>query len=58
MIRDYYKEFIFKWLPTYKKQYKEAITSEERRVIKDNLYNNIHLKEKEKDILWERIVKE
>ena len=55
MSKESYKDFKKTWLLAYIKQYKQG-DNKTRRVIKDNIYKNIHLTENEKDKLWEEIV--
>lgn len=52
----YTKYFKETWLPVYIKQYKES-NYNERKTIRENVYKNIHLNEKEKDNIWETIVR-
>jgi hypothetical protein len=52
----YTKYFKETWLPVYIKQYKES-NYNERKAIRENVYKNIHLKEKEKNSIWETIVR-
>ena len=52
----YTKYFKETWLPVYIKQYKES-NYNERKAIRENIYKNIHLPLKEKDSIWETIVR-
>lgn len=52
----YIQDFKKYWLSNYKKQYKES-NLEQKRVIKDNIFQNIHLTEKEKEKIWDLITK-
>lgn len=54
---NYYNDFKKTWLENYKKQYKNCKTIEEKKVIRDNIFKNIHLTDVQKEILWERIVR-
>ncbi len=52
----YTKQFKETWLPIYIKQYKES-NYNERKAIRENIYKNIHLNEKEKNSIWETVVR-
>lgn len=52
----YTKQFKETWLPIYIKQYKESNYTE-RKAIRENIYKNIHLTLKEKDNIWETVVR-
>lgn len=52
----YIQDFKKYWLPTYKKQYKES-NLEQKRAIKDNIFQNVHFTEKEKEKIWDIITK-
>ena len=52
----YTKYFKETWLPVYIKQYKES-NYNERKAIRENIYKNIHFTLKEKDSIWETIVR-
>lgn len=52
----YTKHFKETWLPVYIKQYKES-NYKERKAIRENIYKNIHFTLKEKDSIWETIVR-
>lgn len=43
------------WLKQYIEQYKKG-NRQEKRAIKDNLYKNTGMTEKEKDYIWEIII--
>ena len=45
------------WIPILRKQYKKG-TYEDKRAIKNNVFSNIHLNEKEKEEIWNLIVRE
>lgn len=55
-IKTYYEDFKDKWLSTYIKQYKES-NNAQKRAIKDNIYKNIQLTDKEKDDIWANIIR-
>ena len=52
----YTQHFKEMWLPIYIKQYKESNYTE-RKAIRENIYKNIHFTLKEKDNIWETIVR-
>lgn len=56
MSKTYYEDFKTYWLNTYIKQYKES-NLEQKRVIKDNIYKNVQLTTREKDDIWNQIVR-
>lgn len=55
-MNEYYKDFKKYWLSNYIEQYANS-NNKEKRVIKENLYKNINLKESQKDYLWQEIVR-
>ncbi len=55
MSKQVFKDFKKFWLSNYIKQYKEG-DRKTRKAIKDNIYKNINLTEREKDKIWEDIV--
>ncbi len=55
MSKEKYTDFVNNWLKIYQEQYKKG-NIEERREIKNNIYKNIGLTEREKDRLWNLIV--
>lgn len=48
----YYKQT---WIPIYVEQLKNAKDYETKKAIRDNLYKNIQLNQKEKDEIWSEI---
>lgn len=56
MGKEYYRYFASMWVPILRKQYNTG-TYEDKRLIKNNVFLNIHLNEKEKEEIWEMIVK-
>lgn len=54
---NYYKSFKDFWLEIYKKQHKSCKTLKEKRAIKSNFFKNINLTLKQKEEMWEEIVK-
>lgn len=56
IIKTYYEDFKDHWLSTYIKQYKES-NNDQKRAIKDNIYKNIQLTDKEKNDIWANIIR-
>lgn len=56
MYRKYYRDFIQTWLPTLKKQYKKGDYNE-KKAIRQNIFKNINLTDKQKEKIWEIITR-
>ena len=54
---NYGKYFRETWIPVYIKQLKGQKDSKLMKSIRDNIYKNIHLTEKEKDNIWREIMR-
>lgn len=54
---NYGKYFRETWIPVYIKQLKGLKDSKAIKEIRDNIYKNIHLTEKEKDNIWREIMR-
>ena len=54
---NYGKYFRETWIPTYIKQLKGQKDSKLMKAIRDNIYKNVHLTEKEKDNIWREIMR-
>ena len=60
MNKEYYTHFIKTWLPQLKTQYKRAMRHKHYNtvsILKENLYENMNLEEKQKDYIWEIITR-
>lgn len=60
MNKQYWRYFINTWLEQYKKQFRKAMKEKKYdtvRILKENLYGNVNLTEKQKDNLWEIITR-
>lgn len=55
-INNYFQYFKKNWCEIYSKQFNEANSITEKKKIKNNVYKNINLTEKEKDEVWELIM--
>ena len=56
MYRKYYRDFVQTWLPTLKKQYKKGDYNE-KKAIRQNIFKNINLTDKQKEKIWEIITR-
>lgn len=54
---NYGKYFRETWIPVYIKQLKGQKDSKLMKAIRDNIYKNIHLTDKEKDNIWREIMR-
>ena len=54
---NYGKYFRETWIPVYIKQIKENKKPEVIRAIRENVYKNVHLTIKEKDNIWNEIMR-
>lgn len=54
-MKSNYDDFKIHWLPILRKQYQNG-SVQQKRIVKENLYKNIQLKESQKDALWQNII--
>lgn len=56
MNKKYYIDFMKFWVPVLRKQYRNG-TYLDKRAIKNNVFHNMHFNEKQKEEIWDRIIK-
>lgn len=56
MSKIYCQQFSDFWARTYANQFKNSNNYAQKKVIKENLYKNIHMTDDEKDEIWEKII--
>ena len=52
----YIQDFKKYWIPIYAEQYKNS-NLDQKMVIKNNVFRNIHFSEKEKEKIWNEIIR-
>lgn len=55
MSNSYYQYFKEMWISILNRQYHQGTISE-KRTIKDNVFKNVHLTDKQKERVWELII--
>ena len=56
MNKKYYIDFMKFWVPVLRKQYRNG-TYSDKRAIKNNVFHNMNFNEKQKEEIWDRIIK-